>query len=42
MNLFTEENFAYYDQLLEVLVSKFTIEWFNLDIACKFASHWKR
>ncbi len=47
VNLFTEENFAYYDIMLEQLVAKYGTEdrelvCFFLDIACQFKKYWDR
>ncbi|KAL3145680.1 hypothetical protein ABBQ32_003215 [Trebouxia sp. C0010 RCD-2024] len=46
-NLFTEENFAYYDLMLEQLVHEYAAEGrelvcFFLDIACQFKKYWDR
>jgi hypothetical protein len=47
-NLFTEENFVYYEVMLEHLVKEFGPElgtrlvWLFLDIMCQFEPYWKR
>lgn len=48
VNLFTEENFAYYDLMLEHLLAQYPgkdgkqLHCFFLDIACQFKAYWNR
>jgi hypothetical protein len=47
-NLFTEENFVYYEVMLEHLVKEFgpklgtRLVWLFLDMICQFEPYWKR
>ena len=47
-NLFTEENFAYYDLMLDNIQQQYQegtgrrLVCFFLDIACQFSSYWNR
>lgn len=51
INLFTEENFAYYEQLLAVVIREYGVcspveeaglKWFIVDIGCKLKDYWQR